>query len=274
MIRTFSFDGEAAERTLTVKCLKDAKGKRKLVQTTATNQNESACAAAAGIEMITGPAVKLEELRRGAPKLFITVGVQMWKFGPADEVLSEAYRLLEAGADAVYCPREPRIIEVLANARVPVMAHLGLVPRVASWTGGARAAGKTAEEAVKLFQQYKEMESAGAVMVESEVIAADVLTEITKRVSLSTVSLGSGPGGDIDYLFQVDVTGERQDRPRHARAFADLHSMQKAMDDQRVRALATFKASVESRGFPDASEIVATDEKELGEFVNYLERHR
>ncbi len=272
MIRTFSFDGELAERTLTVKCLREAKGKRKLVQTTATSQHEAASAAAAGIEMITGPAPKLAELRAGAPHLFITVGVQMWKFAPADQVLREAYRLLEAGADAIYCPREPQIIEMLANARVPVMAHLGLVPRVASWTGGARAAGKTAEEAIKLFQQYKEMESAGAVMVESEVIAADVLTEITKRVTVSTVSLGSGPGGDIDYMFQVDVTGEKPDRPRHSRAFANLHSMQQAMDAERVRALAAYKASVEDGSFPSEPEIVGTAEKELGEFVNYLER--
>ena len=273
MIRTFSFDGEAAKRTLTVRCIKEAKGNRKLVQTTATNEHEAACAAAAGIEMITGSAVKLEELRRGAPNLFVTVGVQMWKFAPADDVLSEAYRLLEAGADAIYCPREPQIIEMLANARVPVMAHLGLVPRVASWTGGARAAGKTAEEAIKLFRQYKKMESAGALMVESEVIAADVLTEITRRVSVSTVTLGSGPGGDIDYLFQVDVTGEKPDRPRHARAFADLHSMQKAMDAERVRALAAFKASVEDQSFPGEPETVPTDPNELDEFMNYLERH-
>lgn len=151
MKRTFSFDGQPARRTLTVNCLKEAKGQRKLVKTTATNGKEAAAAAEAGIDMITGPAPKLDELRAGTPNIFITVGVHMWKFATDDDILNRAFELLEAGADAIYCAREPRVVEMLANTGVPVMAHLGLVPRMASWTGGARAVGKTAAEAISLF---------------------------------------------------------------------------------------------------------------------------
>ena len=226
-----------------MKCLKEAKGKHKLVQTTSNNEIEAASAAAVGIEIVTGPAIKLTEHRQDVHYLLITVGVQKRKFVPADDVLCEANRLLEAGADAIYYPREPQIIESLANTRVPAMAHLGLMPLVASWTGGARAAGKTAKEAILLFQQYKEMKSVGAVMVESEVVAAEVLTEITKRLTVSAVFLGSGPGGDIKYMFQVDLTGEKLAQPGHARAFANYYSMQRVMDAECVRALATFKAS-------------------------------
>lgn len=125
----------------------------------------------------------------------------------------------------------------------------------------------------RFFGQYKEMESAGAVMVESEVVAAGTLAEISKRVTLSTVSLGSGSGGDIDYLFQADITGQTKSRPRHGRAFADLYAMQKAMDAERVRALAAFKASVADGSFPDRSEIVETPEPEMAAFLDYLDKN-
>lgn len=271
MIRTFSFAGQPAERTLTVKCIQEAKGKRKLVQTTANDAAQAAAAEAAGIQMIAGPAPMLQEFRAGAPKTFITVGVHMWQFPTPDDILRQAYQLLEAGADAIYCPREPAIVEKLANAKVPVMGHLGLVPRTSSWTGGVRALGKTAEEALELYQAFKDLENAGAVMVEAEVIAAETLTEITKRMSLSVISLGSGPGGDIDYMFQSDICGETETRPRHARAFANLLTMYKDIEEERIRALAAYKDSVVNGSFPTQDETVSLSAQELDKFIDALE---
>ena len=270
MKRSFSFAGEPVERVLTLKCLRDAKGKRKFTQTTATSEDEAAAAAEAGIEMLIGGAPMLANMRKGAPNAFITAGVHMWSFPGKDEALAQAFKLLEAGADAIYCPREPAFVEQMANAKVPVMGHLGLVPRMASWTGGIRAAGRTAEEAVQLYQQFKDLENAGAVMVEAEVIAADVLAEISKRVSLTTISLGSGPGGDVDYLFQEDVCGETETRPRHARAYADLLSLKKEMQSERMTALGKFRADVQSGAFPSKYEIVSIPEPELEKFKSAI----
>ena len=272
MIRTFTFAGAPTTRSLTVKCIQDAKGQRKFVQTTANNAEEAAAAEEAGIEMLVGPANLLAALREGAPQTFITAGVHMWQFPTADDVLRQAFNLLEAGADAIYCPRELEIVEMLANAKVPVMGHLGLVPRTSSWTGGIRAVGKTADEAIQLFRAFKDLENAGAIMVEAEVIAAETLTEIAKRVSLSVISLGSGPGGDIDYLFQSDLCGETESRPRHARAFADLHSMQRAMQAERIRALTAYKDSVLEGSFPAEIETVATPSDELNRFIESIDR--
>ena len=270
MVKSFAFSGAPVERTLTLKCLKDAKGKQKFVQTTATNETEAAAAAEAGIEMLIGGAPMLEAMRKGAPKAFITAGVHMWNYPGQDEILAQAFRLLEAGADAVYCPREPRIVEHLAKAKVPVMGHLGLVPRMASWTGGIRAIGRTADEALRLYQDFKDLENAGAVMVEAEVVAADVLSEIARRTSLTVVSLGSGPGGDVDYLFQEDLCGETETRPRHARAFGNLHRLHKQMQEERPAALKAYKSSVLDQSFPARSEIVGIDEDEFQTFLSKI----
>lgn len=270
MVNSFSFSGAPVDRTLTLKCLKDAKGKQKFVQTTATSETEAAASAEAGIEMLVGGAPMLEAMRKGAPNAFITAGVHMWNYPSQDEILAQAFSLLEAGADAVYCPREPRIVEHLAAAKVPVMGHLGLVPRMASWTGGIRAIGRTANEALQLYQDFKDLENAGAVMVEAEVVAADVLTEIAKRTSMSVISLGSGPGGDVDYLFQEDICGETEKRPRHARAFGDLHRLHKQIQSERIAALKAYKSSVLDQSFPSKSETVGIAKDEFEAFLSKI----
>ena len=89
------------------------------------------------------------------------------------------------------------------------MGHLGLVPRKSTWRGGLRAVGRTADEALALMQDFRDLENAGAFSVEAEVIPAEVMAAISPRTGLITVSLGSGPGGDVMYLFQNDICGTR-----------------------------------------------------------------
>ena len=43
--------------------------------------------------------------------------------------------------------RSMSIVSLLANEDIPVMGHLGLVPRKSTWVGGLRAVGKNADEA-------------------------------------------------------------------------------------------------------------------------------
>ena len=57
----------------------------------------------------------------------------------------------------------------MAREGIPVVGHLGLVPRHVTWTG-YRAIGKTVEEAKELYRRMKELESAGAYGAELEVV--------------------------------------------------------------------------------------------------------
>ena len=108
---------------------------------------------------------------------------------------------------------------------IPVMGHLGLVPRKSTWTGGLRAVGKTAAEAHALYRKFKSLEDAGAVMVEAEVIPWRVMREINKRSGLITVSLGSGMHADVAYLFMEDICGDSENTPRHGRSFGNIGAL-------------------------------------------------
>ena len=88
------------------------------------------------------------------------------------------------------------------------------MPRKSAWVGGLRAIGKTADEAYELHQRFRRLEDAGAVLVEAEVIPGPVMAKISARSGLIAVSLGSGTGGDVAYLFMEDIRGEKQTAPR------------------------------------------------------------
>ncbi|WP_315982509.1 3-methyl-2-oxobutanoate hydroxymethyltransferase [Aliamphritea spongicola] len=87
------------------------------------------------------------------------------------------------------------MVSKLASFDMPVMGHAGLIPRKSTWIGGLRAFGRTAEEAMELYRQFKRLEDAGAWAVEVEVVPTEVLAAINMKTKLVTTSIGAGSGG-------------------------------------------------------------------------------
>ena len=179
---------------------------------------------------------------------------------------------MEQGADAVHTSRRPETVKRLVDEHIPVMVHVGFVPRQSNLLGGIRAVGKTAEEAMQVFDRIRRMEDAGAFSVECELLASEMMSEITKRTSMATISLGSGGDADIIGLFMSDVCGEHENIPRHARVYADLLSMQNKIQQERTRAMTEFRSDVASNSYPADGEIVRANEGEVERFVNMLEK--
>ena len=149
--------------------------------------------------------------------------------------MRDAFKAMECGATSIYCAMSPRFIEELARECIPVIAHVGLVPPKATWVGGMKAVGKTAEQANKVWTECKEFESAGAFAVEMEVVPHRVASELTKRTSLFTISLGSGQDCDIQYLFSADLLGENRGHiPRHAKVYRGFSKKYDRLHQERV----------------------------------------
>ena len=271
MKRIYDWDARFNHRNFTVADLRAAKGQRVLTQTTANNAEEAAAAREAGIDLIMGNAQNTAAVRGGAPDMFFTAAVSLPDHPTETDVLRAAFAAMKDGADSVYTARGPHIVEMLAREEIPVMCHLGLVPRRSTWKGGLRAIGRDAAEAMVLLQDFRDMENAGAFSVEAEVIVAEVMAEISKRTSLLTSSLGSGSGGDIIYLFQNDICGEQPDSPRHASAFGNIHALQEEIRAERRRALAAFDEAAKSGGFPADGNTAFMDPAELAKFREMLE---
>ncbi len=272
MTRILDYTGNDAQRTTTVAELRSLReAGSQLTQVTASTAQEATAAEQAGIEMVVCLSTAVSEVRRGSQRVFVTAAIDFNGAVTADELLAEAFRALTAGADAVISARRLDCIELIASEDIPIMGHLGFVPKKSTLYGGVRGVGKTASEAADLWAQFQRLEEAGAFGVECELIPAAVMTEINARTGLVTVSLGSGPDADVQFLFGSDICGEGDRVPRHARSYADLASLYAEIETQRVNALRSFRSDVASGSFPDASEVVGIDAAELATFREMFE---
>jgi len=271
MTRILDFNGRDADRTVTVASIAALKGSgRQYVQVTAGTEEEAAAAEEAGIDMVVCLAASVPEVRRGSSRVFVTAAIDFGGEVTLDDLLATAFRSLSAGADAVITARRMDAVRLLAAEGVPVMGHLGFVPKRSNQLGGVRAVGRTAAEASALWRQFQELEDAGAFAAECELIPAAVLAEITPRTSMATISFGSGRDADVMFLFQSDVCGESARVPRHARAYGDVAALQRQVREERVRALSAFRADVLGGGFPAVGEVGRIDPDELAGFVESL----
>lgn len=277
MPRIFDFNMQVHDRLATVASIRALKNSAtKMVEVTATCADDAIAAEAAGIEMVVADPNCLTAVRGGSKRLFVSSAIDFVASPPVteDEVLRAAFTAMEHGADAVHTSRRPETIRRLTDECIPVMCHVGFVPRKSSLIGGIRSVGKTAEEALQLWDEIRRLEDAGAFAVECELIASNMMSEFTKRTSMATISLGSGIDGDIIGLFTSDICGEGAHIPRHARVYADLNSLHEKIRREKLRALSAFSDDVRGGQYPDNSEVVHTADEEVAKFVEYLEKSK
>jgi 3-methyl-2-oxobutanoate hydroxymethyltransferase len=266
----YTFGGQFGERNWTVYDLLNHKGKSKLTQVTADSHDEAVAAEAAGIDMLSVDDCDVEIVRAGAPHTFITGVTLLTDHVTNDEILRAAFKCMEQGADAVYTCASLNVVEMLANRDLPVMGHLGLVPRLSTYIGGLRAFGKTAEEGIELFRQIRRLEDAGAFAVELEVSAEEVVAEISKRTKLLTTSIGAGSGADVMFLFTKDLCGQNEKAPRHAKEYGNLRRLEQQIKDERLACLREFNKEAKDGRFPSAEYSVKMPAKEFEKFMEQM----
>ncbi|MGQ0564322.1 MAG: PfkB family carbohydrate kinase [Gemmobacter sp.] len=266
-----AFGSYACTRLGVVPSLRAGKGRpARHAQVTADTEDEAAAAESAGIEKVVCRAANVGAVRRGSARVFVTAALGFAESVTDDEILRTAFRALTDGADAVITARRLSVVSLLASEDIPVMGHLGFVPRKSTWVGRTRAVGRTADEALALWHRFRRLEEADAFAVEAEILPDRLLAGITARTGLVTVSLGSGGGADVIFLFAADICGDGP-RPRHARAWGDLASLRGRIRDERQRAFVGFRAEVAGGTFPLKPESVAMPDDAWAEVLAALD---
>ena len=256
---------------LEVHHIRALKGQRQLTELNVQSVDQAAAAEAAGIDMIvSGNRAELPSRRAAAPATHYCFGLIYGHPVNACEAKRAAFDALEAGADSIYCAMHFDVIEAMAREGIPVVGHAGLVPQKARLTG-FRAFGKTPQEAGALMQTIRRYEDAGAFAVELEVVAEPVATAIARTTPLTIISMGSGAGCDVQYLFGVDVLGETTGRiPRHSRMYDNFAIEYARLQDRRVKAFSAFAADVAGGQFPGPSETVALSPAQADAMAAFL----
>ena len=260
----------------TIHELRQLKGKRCLTHIHIKSPEEAAAAEQAGVDLMScsfdSPVAQLRfsSIVKAAPNSFISCATP---HGMATE--AEAIRVgieaMELGASSVYCSCSSRIVEAMANEEIPVVGHLGLVPRHATWTG-YRAIGKTTKEAKALFAKMKALENAGAYAAELEVVPEKLANYLSKNTSLILMSLGSGKGCDTQFLFSDDILGDYDERiPRHAKSYRNFRAELTRLQQERIDAFAEYVADVNSGQFPSNDNLISISDDVFEQMKNEIE---
>lgn len=265
----------------TIGALLAGKGKRQLTMTNATDYNTALAAGEAGIDIIMSRGLYeerqiglvLDQIVKAAPDAVIACNLPATIAYVSDsEAIRAAMIARDHGADIIYSSGNTLSrFEAMANVGINCGGHVGLVPIRASREGGIGARGKTLDQALRIYKETVAYQNAGVVIVEMECVAAEIATEISKRIDILVMSLGSGPGCDGQFLFSSDMLGFQEPRYpgmgkpyqgpllRHAKRYADLF-------EEARRGFATFKAEVDNGEFPSANHLIKADPSVLDAF--------
>jgi 3-methyl-2-oxobutanoate hydroxymethyltransferase len=147
----------------------------------------------------------------------------------ATQALGTAVRFMkEGGAHAVKVEGGAHIaphVEVLVQAGVPVMAHIGFTPQSEHSLGGYRVQGRGAA-GDDLVKSAVALEQAGAFAVVLEMVPSDVAARVTAELAIPTIGIGAGPDCDGQVLVWQDMAGlRRPPLPRFVKRYADLRGV-------------------------------------------------
>jgi len=269
---------------LTVKDYLQSKGKRQLSVMFVHSAEEASAAEEANIDMICtshdAPQFgvynsfdELKRIREAAPTCFMQSGGAV-RVASEYEAMKLSHKYLDIGADVIYGGNwSYKWLRALRDEYIPINSHVGLVPGNATWIGGFKAQGKTADEAIKVLQHTLELQDAGVVGVEFEVVPPKVAEIVTKKVDIITLSMGSGSGCDGQYLFANDVLGYTDGHtPRHARIYRDFKTEYAKLQVERVNAFKEFHTDTINKKFNDPKITVGIEDKEYEKFLKLSEK--
>lgn len=249
------------------------KGKYQYSMLRVESWDELAAAQAAGIDMCSVPPELMVDprFRSVAPTVFAVPGMSLYNGGTTDDYVRFGFKMMSAGADAIYCAASFQTVRRLADEAVPVIGHVGLIPSKCTWTGGFKAVGKTAESAMKVWDLVKRYEDAGAFGMEIEVVPPDIAAEISKRTPLFMVSMGAGTGCDCQYLFADDILGQNRGHiPKHAKIYRNFAAEFDRLQQERIAAFKEYHSDVQTGAFPEAAQVVKALPGEFEKFKAML----
>jgi 3-methyl-2-oxobutanoate hydroxymethyltransferase len=167
---------------------------------------------------------------RGSRLAFIVADLPFGAAHDPESALQSSLRIFkETGAQAVKieggaaaAPTVRRIVE----QGMPVMAHIGLTPQSIHQLGGYHRHGKTDSEVRRLLDDALTLEAAGAFAVVLECIYPEVTQQISDKLTIPTIGIGSGPHCDGQVLVINDLIGLGvKPAPSFAKPRADVASL-------------------------------------------------
>jgi 3-methyl-2-oxobutanoate hydroxymethyltransferase len=118
------------------------------------------------------------------------------------------------------------MIEMIVNAGIPVIAHLGLTPQSINILGGFRVQGRTRKAHEQLLNDARIIQEAGASALVLEMVPAPLAEEVTTMLDIPTIGIGAGVQCDGQILVCNDLLGmDLSFQPRFLKRYAQLENV-------------------------------------------------
>jgi 3-methyl-2-oxobutanoate hydroxymethyltransferase len=131
-------------------------------------------------------------------------------YDTAADAVANAKKLAAAGAEFVKAEGGREIlpqVQAMLAAGIPFCGHLGMLPQHVLEEGGYHIKGKRDEEHQKLLDDAMALAQAGAFAIVLELVTPPVAKEISEKIPVPTIGIGSGPDCDGQILVTPDLTG-------------------------------------------------------------------
>jgi len=146
------------------------------------------------------------QVKRGAKGKHVVADMPFGSYLNAQSALSNAEKLLSAGADSVKLEGGAEVaylVEYLTRNGIQVMGHLGYTPQKSL----RRAYGRDIKKIRKLVEDSYHLQNAGAFAVVLEMVYAKVADVVTQSLKILTIGIGSGPFTNGQVLIIDDILG-------------------------------------------------------------------
>lgn len=190
-----------------------------------------------------------EMVARAVEHAMVVVDMPFLSFqvSPTDAVRNAGRIIKETGATAVKLEggcSQAETIAALAQADIPVMAHLGMKPQSIRKLGGM---GRIQRDTEQLIRDAQTVEQAGSFAIVLELIPQALAKAITDELTIPTIGIGAGPHCDGQVLVSNDMLGVTDGfQPKFLKRYLELH-------DQVVDATRNYVHEVHDGLFPDAA---------------------
>ena len=183
---------------------------------------------------------------RGAPNAHVIVDLPFGTYEVSDaQAVENAIAIVKrSGGSSVKlegAADNAARIRAITGAGIPVCAHLGVLPQTAGMGTGFRRQ----RDRERLLHEAEAAANAGAFGIVLEMVDEALAVEITARVPVVTIGIGSGGGTDGQVIVMHDVLGLYPEPPPFAKQYATLGA-------DAATALRTYADDVRSGAFPPA----------------------
>jgi 3-methyl-2-oxobutanoate hydroxymethyltransferase len=172
----------------------------------------------------------VKAVTRGVKHSLVVADMPFLSYQPSvEETMKNAGLFLKEGnASAVKLEGGVHVekhINSLVNSGIPVLGHVGLTPQSYHQLSGYKIQGKTPGDAQKIIDDAMAVQNAGAFGIVLECIPELLAKQITDKLTIPTIGIGSGDQCDGQIQVFHDIIGYSAAKaPKHAKQYGNMYT--------------------------------------------------